>query len=75
MIKHELEKSDFVQKAYNIEISKAQDGIEIEVTIGISLCRMHVEAAGLQRRVAASVEGMTLINVKVVDVRIIRVFY
>lgn len=75
MIKYELEKSSFVRKVYNIKIHKAPDGIEIEVTVGAGLCRMHVEAALLQREIAGSVEGMTLINVKVVDVRIIRVYY
>lgn len=74
IIRHELEKSKCVQKVYSIEIQKAQDGIDVEVTIGVSLCRMHVEAARLQAEIAESVEEMTLINVKVVDFRIIRVY-
>ena len=74
IIKNEIDKFDEIVKVFAIDIRQNKDGIEVDVSLGMKVCRLHETAKYVQKNISEAVENMTLINTKNININIIKVY-
>lgn len=74
IIKNEMDKFSDIVKVFAIDVSQSNDGIKIDVSVGMKSCRLNETAKDVQKSISEAVENMTLINIKNINVNIIKVY-